>query len=65
MELLYDNDYDEFSPISQELEEKLHEIDGIDWENSNLIEGAYVTCTVSQLNPSTILPSVRFESPSS
>ena len=42
VELLYDNDYDEFSPISQELEKKLHEIDGIDWENSNLIEGAYV-----------------------
>ena len=42
------NDYDEFSPISQELEEKLHEIDGIDWENSNLIEGAYVTTVISK-----------------
>ncbi len=48
VELLYDNDYDEFSPISQELEEKLHEIDGIDWENSNLIEGAYVTTVISK-----------------
>ncbi len=38
VELLYDNDYDEFSPISQELEKKLHKIDGIDWEKSNLIE---------------------------
>ena len=48
VELLYDNDYYEFSPISQELEEKLHEIDGIDWENSNLIEGAYVTTVISK-----------------
>ena len=48
VELLYDNDYDEFSPISQELEEKLHEIDGIDWENSNLIEGAYVDTFMSK-----------------
>ena len=48
VELLYDNDYDEFSPISQELEEKLHEMDGIDWENSNLIEGAYVTTVISK-----------------
>ena len=48
VELLYDNDYDEFSPISQELEKKLHKIDGIDWENSNLIEGAYVTTVMSR-----------------
>ena len=48
VELLYDNDYDEFSPISQELEKKLHKIDGIDWEKSNLIEGAYVTTVISK-----------------
>ena len=48
VELLYDNDYDEFSPISQELEKKLHEIDGIDWVKSNLIEGAYVTTVMSR-----------------
>ena len=48
VELLYDNDYDEFSPISQELEKKIHKIDGIDWENSNLIEGAYVTTVISK-----------------
>ncbi len=48
VELLYDNDYDEFSPISQELEKKLHKIDGIDWEKSNLIEGAYVTTVMSK-----------------
>ena len=48
VELLYDNDYDEFSPISRELEKKLHKIDGIDWENSNLIEGAYVTTVMSK-----------------
>ena len=48
VELLYDNDYDEFAPISQELEKKLHKIDGIDWENSNLIEGAYVTTAISK-----------------
>ena len=27
---------------------KLHKIDGIDWENSNLIEGAYVTTVMSK-----------------
>ena len=48
VELLYDNDYDEFSPISQELEKKLHKIDGIDWEKSNLIEGAYVDTVISK-----------------
>ena len=48
VELLYDNDYDEFSPISQELEKKLHKIDGIDWEKSNLIEGAYVDMVISK-----------------
>ena len=48
VELLYDNDYDEFSPISQELEKKLHKMEGIDWENSNLIEGAYVTTVMSR-----------------
>lgn len=48
VELLCDNDYDEFSPISQELEKKLHKIDGIDWEKSNLIEGAYVTTVMSR-----------------
>ncbi len=48
VELLYDNDYDEFSPISQKLEKKLHKIDGIDWEKSNLIEGAYVTTVMSR-----------------
>ena len=48
VELLYDNDYDEFAPISQELEKKLHKIDGIDWENSNLIEGAYVDTVISK-----------------
>ncbi len=53
VELLYDNDYDEFSPISQELEKKIHKIDGVDWENSNLIEGAYVTTVISKKrNPS-------------
>ena len=48
VELLYDNDYDEFSPISQELEKKLYKIDGIDWEKSNLIEGAYVDTVISK-----------------
>ena len=37
-----------FSPISQELEKKLHKMEGIDWENSNLIEGAYVTTVMSR-----------------
>lgn len=48
VELLYDNDYDEFSPISQKLEKKLHKIEGIDWGKSNLIEGAYLTTVMSK-----------------
>ena len=48
VELLCDNGYDEFSPISQELEKKLHKIEGIDWENSNLIKGAYVATVMSK-----------------
>ena len=48
VELLYDNDYDEFHQSLKKLEEKIHKIDGIDWENSNLIEGAYVTTVISR-----------------
>ena len=46
--LLYDNAYDEFSPISENVEEKIHNIKGIDWKKSNKIEGAYLNTVISR-----------------
>ena len=48
MALLYDNAYDEFSPISENVEEKIHNIKGIDWKKSNKIEGAYLNTVISR-----------------
>lgn len=48
MVLLYDNAYDEFSPISENVEEKIHNIKGIDWKKSNKIEGAYLNTVISR-----------------
>lgn len=45
---LYDNDYDEFSPISEEAEEQLLALDGVDREDSYVMEGGYMTATVSR-----------------
>lgn len=45
--LLSDNAYDGFSPISSEVKEKLLEIQGIEWEKSRILEGAYVWSAVS------------------
>lgn len=48
MALLYDNAYDEFSPVSECVEEKLQKLKGVDWENSNKIEGAYLNTIISK-----------------
>lgn len=46
--LLYGNDYDEFSPVSDEAREKLLSIDGVKQETSYVMEGAYMFSTVSR-----------------
>ena len=46
--LLYDNDYDEFSPISQEVKESLLNLDGVDRKGSYVMEGGYMVSTVSR-----------------
>lgn len=48
MALLYDNDYDEFSPISKEVNKKIHKLEGVDWKKSNSIEGAYLNTVISK-----------------
>lgn len=48
MALLYDNDYDEFSPVSKEVKRKIQKLEGIDWEKSNIIEGAYLNTIISK-----------------
>lgn len=47
-ELLYANDYDEFSPISPKLKEELLNLPGIDREKSYVMEGAYLLSTTSR-----------------
>lgn len=47
-ELLYSNDYDEFSPISPELREELWNLPEIDKEQSYIMEGAYLLWTISR-----------------
>ena len=46
--LLYDNDYDEFSPVSREVREQLLGLDGVDRERSYIMEGAYMTAVLSR-----------------
>ena len=46
--LLYDNDYDEFSPISREVREQLLGLDGVERDRSYIMEGAYMTATLSR-----------------
>lgn len=48
LELLYDNEYDEFSPISREVREQLLALDGVDRENSYVMEGAYMYSVLSE-----------------
>lgn len=47
-QLLYDNDYDEFSPISSEVRKKLMSIDGVKQEESYIMEGAYLDTVISR-----------------
>lgn len=47
-DLLYDNDYDEFSPISPEVRKELMEIDGVDTDKSYIMEGAYLYTVISK-----------------
>lgn len=46
--LLYDNAYDEFSPISPEVKESILSLDGVKKETSYVMEGAYMISTVSR-----------------
>ncbi len=47
LHLLYDNDYDEFSPISPEVREKLLGLDGVDRNSSYVMVGAYLYTVIS------------------
>nr|WP_296093738.1 ABC transporter permease [uncultured Dorea sp.] len=47
-ELLYDNNYDEFSPISKKIREQLWNLDGIKKKESYITEGAYMLSTISR-----------------
>ena len=47
-ELLYDNDYDEFSPISADVRDKLMNLDGVEPEASYIMEGAYLYPLISK-----------------
>ena len=46
-ELLYGNEYEEFSPISSEVRDRLLELDGVNREDSYVMEGAYLMTTIS------------------
>ena len=47
-ELLYDNDYDEFSPISEKVRKRLWNLDGVKKKESYITEGAYMLSTISR-----------------
>ena len=47
-ELLYDNDYDEFSPISADVRDELMDLDGVEPEASYIMEGAYLYPLISK-----------------
>ena len=46
--LLYDNDYDEFSPISPEVKEQLLTAEGVDQSSVKLAEGGYLSPAFSR-----------------
>lgn len=48
IELLDDNFYDEFSPISPEVKERLLGLDGVRRETSRVAEGAYMFSTIAR-----------------
>ena len=47
-ELLYDNDYDEFSQISKKVQKQLWNLDGVKKKESYITEGAYVLSVISR-----------------
>ena len=47
-ELLYDNEYDEFSPISEKLRNRLWNLDGVKKKKSYITEGAYMLSSISR-----------------
>ena len=47
-DLLYDNDYDEFSPISADVRDELMDLDGVRPEESYIMEGAYLYTVISR-----------------
>ena len=47
-DLLYDNDYDEFSPISADVRDELTDLDGVKTEESYIMEGAYLYPLISR-----------------
>ena len=47
-ELLYDNDYDEFSPISEKVRKRLWNLDGVKKKESYITEGAYMLSCISR-----------------
>ena len=47
-ELLYDNDYDEFSPISEKVRKRLWNLDGVKKKESYITEGAYMLSSISR-----------------
>ena len=47
-ELLYDNDYDEFSPISEKVRKRLWNLDSVKKKKSYITEGAYMLSSISR-----------------
>ena len=47
-ELLYGNEYEEFSPVSSEVRDRLLELDGVNREDSYVMEGAYLMTTIPE-----------------
>lgn len=46
--LIYDNDYDEFSPVSPEVRRQLLAVDGVDADSVYFVEGAYLSPNFSR-----------------
>ena len=44
---MYGNEYEEFSPVSSEVRDRLLELDGVNREDSYVMEGAYLMTTIS------------------
>lgn len=48
MDLLADNAYDEFSPVSKDVKESIQRLKGVDMKKSKVIEGAYLHTFISK-----------------